>query len=301
MLRYPSPSLLARLAVLLSAALIVGCGDDSSGVEVTEEVKITVTPSDLVLTIGSSAQLEATVHDPEGRPVTGPVVQWSSSAPEIVSVSTTGMVTARSVGQASITALSDYSVGSARVVVQLNFRIPVSSLNRWLVITETGTPTTECPENEGGLRMDGGRDCTHSGVSRYSLDLADADQWAGASSDGAAPGVVAAAQGVITDVCLHPAPQVTCDPHGPFILVEHPGGFTTFYAHLDPSSVTLRRKTPVWAGQPLGTMGIGRGYRAPWLHFELRHNNRGAGAGSVLEALEIEGRRMQDYKAGDAR
>lgn len=293
--------MIRQVALLAAAQLIAGCGDDSSGVQAVPEVKITITPADLVLAIGESARLVATVDDGTGQPTPGSVVQWSSSAPDIVTVSSTGMVTALAVGRAAILAHSEYSVATARVVVQLNFRVPVSSQSRWLVVTETGTPAPGCHGNEGGLRIDGSRDCSHSGISRYSLDFADADQWTGAGPLSSAPIVVAAAEGTITDICLEPPTQVTCGPNGPFVLVEHPGGFTTFYAHLDPGSVTLRRKTPVRPGQTLGNMGAWGTDPAPWLHFELRHDNKGSAAASVLERLKISGRTMREYGVGTGR
>jgi len=233
--------------------------------------------------------------------LTGPDIQWSSSAPDIVSVSSTGEVAALAVGRASIGAYSGQSVGFARVVVQLNFRLPVSGGGAWLVVTEIGSPAPECAGNEGGLRLDGSRDCSHAGISRYSLDLADAGQWSGALPDTPAPEVVAAADGTITDICIQPPVEVTCGTNGPFVLVEHAGGFSTIYAHLDPGSVSLRRKTAVSRGQPLGTMGAWGTFPAPWVHFELRHENKGAGAARVLDALVVSGRTLREYGVGNTR
>jgi hypothetical protein len=284
------------LLVLLTSAAVSGCGDDYAGIQAIPEVKITVTPTDVVLTTGQTAKLEATVRDADGRVLPGRVIQWSSNAPDIVSVSSTGEVTALAVGRAAIGAYSEQSVGFARVVVQLIFRLPVSG--DWIVITEMGTPAIECPGNEGGLRVDGSRDCSHAGLSRYSLDLADAGQWSGALPGTPAPEVVAAADGTITDICIQPPVEVTCGTNGPFVLVEHAGGFSTIYAHLDPGSVTLRRKTAVSRGQPLGTMGSFGTFSAPWLHFEVRHENKGATAARVLDALLVSGRTLREYRAG---
>jgi hypothetical protein len=287
------------LLVLLPLQLFVSCGDDSAGVEILTPVTITVTPTDLVLTTGARAQLEATVHDSDGQLLPGRGVRWSSSAPEIVSVSQTGVVTALAVGRATIGAYHEQSVGFGRVVVQLDFRIPVSHPGRWLVVTEVGSMTPGCAGNEGGLRIDESRDCSHAEISRYSLDLAAADQWTGAAPRTPAPEVVAAADGTITDICIQPPTEATCGGNGPFVLIEHEGDFSTVYAHLDPSSVSLRRKTAVRRGQRLGTMGVYGAFPAPWLHFELRHENQGSRAASVLERVQVSGRSMRDYKAGD--
>jgi hypothetical protein len=285
--------------LLLPLQLVASCGDDSAGVEVVTSVTITVTPADLVLTTGARAQLEATVHDSDGRVLPGRAVQWSSSAPEVVSVSQTGIVTALAFGRATIGAYIEQSVGFGRVVVQPGFSIPVSGTRRWLVVTEVGSSAPECAGSEGGLRLDGSRDCSHAGVSRYSLDLAAADQWTGAAPGSPALEVVAAADGTISDVCVQPPSEVTCGDNGPFVLIEHEAGFSTVYAHLDPGSVSLRRKTAVQQGQRLGTMGGYGALPAPWLHFELRYENSGSMGMSVLEAVQVSGRRMRDYRAGD--
>jgi Peptidase family M23/Bacterial Ig-like domain (group 2) len=287
------------LPILLASQGISSCGDDTAGIQATPEVKITVTPTDLVLTTGQTARLEATVRDAEGQVLAGRVVQWSSSAPDIVSVSSTGEVTALAVGRASIGAHSEQSVGFARVVVQLSFRLPVTGA--WVVVTEIGSPAPECVGNEGGLRLDGSRDCSHAGISRYSLDLADAGQWSGSLPETPAPEVVASADGTITDICIQPPLEVTCGTNGPFVLVEHAGGFSTMYAHLDPGSVTLRRKTAVRRGQPLGSMGAWGTSPAPWVHFEVRHENKGASAARVLDALLVSGRTLREYGVGHTR
>jgi hypothetical protein len=278
---------------------MTACADDSTNVEVVEPVKITVTPADLVLTTGASASLQAVVHDSKGNLLPDRAIQWSSSAPEIVSVTRSGLVTALAVGRATIGAYSEQSVGFGRVVVQLNFRLPVAGNHRWLVVTEAGTAALECAGREGGLRIDESRDCSHSGISRYSLDLADAAQWSGTLPSDSAPEVVAAADGTITDICIQPPSEVTCGANGPFVLIEHDGGFSTIYAHLAPVSVSLRRKTAVRGGQLLGRMGAYGPFPAPWLHFELRHENEGASA--VLEKVLVSGRGLRDYRAGDAR
>jgi hypothetical protein len=300
MTRFRSPTRLTGAPLALVVTLVISaCQSDPAGLRVRPGVTITITPAVLTLTIGARATLLATVQDSEGRPLPDREISWSSSAPEIASVSSTGVVTALDVGRASIRAHSEQEVGLAHIVVHIEFGLPVPRGGRWLVLAEMGTPTTECAGNEGGLRLDGSRDCTHAGISRYSLDLADAGQWEGSLPTSSGPEVFAAAPGTITFVCLHPPPLVACEPNGPLVQVEHPGGFITIYAHLDPASITLRRKTAVSRGEPLGNMAALGADRAPWLHFELRHENEGARAAAVLEALELDGRRFREYPVGE--
>ncbi|HEY3011464.1 MAG TPA: peptidoglycan DD-metalloendopeptidase family protein [Gemmatimonadales bacterium] len=287
---------MARLVLVVAAGLAcAACNRESTAPRTLPGVTITVTPAGLTLAIGASASLVATVQDLEGHPLMGREVKWSSSAPEIVAVAPTGVVTALDVGSASIGAYSEQGVGFARVVVQVNFRVP---LRRWLVMTEMGTPTLACPGGEGGLRSDGSRDCTHAAIGRYSLDFTEPEHLDGSPADPATPNVFAAADGIIADTCLQPPTEVTCGSNGPFVQVRHRGGFLTVYAHLDPTSVTLRRKSTVTQGQPLGTMGAGQADLAPWLHFEMHFEKQGAGAASVLDAVEIDGRKFKDYKVG---
>ena len=286
----------ALLAVPVATMLAqYGCDGQATAPPSPSDIQISVTPAQLSLRLGASAELKAVITDRTGRELTNRSLEWSSSAPEIAEVSPTGVVTARDVGTASISARSDQGIGFARVVVPLNFRLP---LPQAVVLTEQGTPTDKCPEHEGGLRHSGSRDCSHSGVSRYSLDLADPRQWAGSPVD-LPPEVRIAADGIIASVCLQPAP-ITCGPDGPYVVVDHPGGFTSFYGHLEPESVTLRRKTAVSQGDPLGRMAAGGGHPVPWVHFEIRYNNQGANAASVLEEIDLSGRRFADYKAGQA-
>jgi hypothetical protein len=289
---FRSPHLRATSTALTLGLTLAACKGDPADIQTLPGVTITVTPSQLTLGIGASASLVATVTDLEGTPLTGREVKWSSSAPRIVAVSPTGVVTALDVGAASIGAYSEQGIGFARVVVKLDFRVP---LRRWLLLTEMGTPTTGCPENEGGLRRDGGRDCTHRSFSRYSLDFAP-DLQQEDSPDLPATEVYAAADGTITDICRQPPTEITCGPNGPFVQVEHRGGFLSIYAHLDPGSITLRRKTSVSRGQRLAAAGAWGADPAPWLHFEIRHENQGAGAAAVLGAVEVGGRKLSDYK-----
>ncbi len=275
------------LRAFLLGILCLGCSDDPAGLRTIPGVAITVTPGALTLPVGATASLDATVNDLAGRPLTGRQVEWSSSAPAVVSVSRTGVVTALSPGAATVEAYSEQGVGFAHLVVQLDFVLPVSPPA--MLITEIGTPTTSCPGGEGGLRVGGGRDCSHAGVSRYSLDFRSPEELPTALEVGAA------ADGTVSDVCTRPAPEATCGPDGPFVYVDHGFGFASLYSHLDPASITVRRKTAVVQGETLGRMGTwGEVY--PWTHFELRYGKQDDTQRRVLEHLLLGGRKLTDYR-----
>jgi hypothetical protein len=273
------------------------CDGEPAAPLVLPAITITVEPHQLTLEIGASFPLVATVRDVDGRPLEGRTIGWVSAAPEIATVSSSGVVTARAPGSATITAQSDPGIGFARVVVQEGFRLPLPA-GRWLLRTEVGTPAPGCPDQEGGLRRDGERDCSHAGVSRYSLDFAAVTEDEGPLTGLRPVDILAAADGRVIDVCLLLPPRANCGPDGPFVAVEHASGLRTIYAHLDPASVKVQRKSSVSRGQPLGTMGVFGADPEAWVHFELRFQNQGAGAASALEALLVDGLGLREYRVG---
>jgi murein DD-endopeptidase MepM/ murein hydrolase activator NlpD len=56
---------------------------------------------------------------------------------------------------------------------------------------------------------------------------------------------------------------------GNLVLVKHPDGWVTAYAHLDTVSVKMRQE--VAQGQELGVVGETGGVSEPQLHFEMRY------------------------------
>src|SRR5918994_2029975 len=206
---FPGPRRRAVGAILPLAAILASpaCDREPAGPPALPTVTIIVTPDQLTLPIGATFPLAATVRDADGRILTDRTIGWVSAAPEIATVSSTGMVTALAAGSATITAHSDAGVGFARVVVQEDFRLPLPA-GRWLLRTEVGTPAAECAEEEGGLRRDGGRDCSHAGVSRYSLDFAAVTEEEGPLTGLRPVDVLAAADGRVIDVCLLTAPLI---------------------------------------------------------------------------------------------
>ena len=94
---------------------------------------IVVTPSSVSMggPAGTTTQLTAQVLDPNGNPVTGIPVIWSSSTNAIASVSASGLVTAMSTGNCSIIA----SIGNVSTIVPC----AVTILNLPATITLAGT------------------------------------------------------------------------------------------------------------------------------------------------------------------
>lgn len=96
---------------------------------------VAVAPSSGSLTVGGTMTLTAITYDASGNALTGRGIVWASSAPGVATVSTTGVVTAKSAGSATITATSEGKTGSATITVSAPAPVPVSSV--------TVTPRTD--------------------------------------------------------------------------------------------------------------------------------------------------------------
>jgi Bacterial Ig-like domain (group 2)/Uncharacterized protein conserved in bacteria (DUF2141) len=95
----------AIVAILCLTAALVGC-PQSGGTSNASVATVTVTPNNPSLKVGGTISLAAVARDAAGNPVNGVSFVWSSSKPEIASVTQTGKVTALAVG------ISDVSVRS---------------------------------------------------------------------------------------------------------------------------------------------------------------------------------------------
>ena len=86
---------------------------------------VAVTPSTSELVVGQTTQLKAEPRDASGQPLVGRVVSWSTSAPNVASVSSTGLVTSLAPGSATITATSEGKAGTSTITVSPK---PVSAI-----------------------------------------------------------------------------------------------------------------------------------------------------------------------------
>ena len=80
-------------------------------------VAVRVSPMSRDLTVGQTAQLTAEPLDAQGAVLSGRSVEWSSSRPNVASVSGNGVVTALSAGSAVITATVEGKSGVAAITV----------------------------------------------------------------------------------------------------------------------------------------------------------------------------------------
>lgn len=88
-------------------AVAAACGSDEQTGPPTPASTLVVTPPRLVLGVGMSRQLSATVLDESGAPVAGAAVSFQSSDLSRAFVSSDGVVSYVAAGQAEISAISD--------------------------------------------------------------------------------------------------------------------------------------------------------------------------------------------------
>lgn len=110
-----TPGVHTSSGVALDAAVSVPF---TTGVSAVSVATVELQPWSSWVVLGDELQLTATVRDGTGNPISGHGVTWVSSSPGVASVSTTGVVTAISLGHVLVTATSDGAVGGAGLYVQ---------------------------------------------------------------------------------------------------------------------------------------------------------------------------------------
>lgn len=102
-------------AVWATTMLLSACGGDSSGPPKVASLAVTSLTSQIE--VGATLQLSASPRDGKGNPLTGRVVTWTSSAPLVATVSSTGIVAGVAPGPAVVTASSEGVTGTVTITV----------------------------------------------------------------------------------------------------------------------------------------------------------------------------------------
>jgi len=100
-------------------------GTSSVTVTAVPVASVTVTPASASVNEGSTVQLTATPQDGNGNPLSGRVVTWASSNTSVATVSSSGLVTGKVAGSATITATSEGQSGTSAITV---VHVPVASV-----------------------------------------------------------------------------------------------------------------------------------------------------------------------------
>ena len=113
------------LACVLWVA-VTACGTSPTDVQRSAS-QLTVAPSVVTLQVGSTLQLTLTARDEEGQAARPSDVAWSTSNPQVASVSWDGVVTGGDLGEAQITASWNGVYGSSSLTVTNDGRGPSCS------------------------------------------------------------------------------------------------------------------------------------------------------------------------------
>src|SRR6266436_502085 len=130
----------------------------SSSITVTNVpvATVTVSPASGNLYVGQTLQLTATPKDSAGNPLTGQTVTWSSDNTAVATVSTRGLVTARTAGAATITAATGGKSGTSAITVAI---VPIASVAVSPASTSVGVggtvPLTAVAKDSAGNTLTG--------------------------------------------------------------------------------------------------------------------------------------------------
>jgi Big-like domain-containing protein len=110
-----------RAALAAALTLSSACGSDATGssniIASGEVARVAITPTSSTLDVGATAQLTAVAYDASDAVVQGKSIAWSSSANTVASITSTGLLTGVSPGNATITATADGRRATADVTV----------------------------------------------------------------------------------------------------------------------------------------------------------------------------------------
>ena len=115
---------------IVAVAALIACGGSTDSVAPGGGgggggVQIAITPNAPSITVGAQATLQAEVRGANGQVISGATVFWSSADTNVVTVSSAGVITGKSVGNTQIAASSSGASAVATVTVQ---QIPVASV-----------------------------------------------------------------------------------------------------------------------------------------------------------------------------
>lgn len=165
------PSMSFLLACLLTTA--PACSPDASLAVGTANyvAAVAVLVDSSTLSVGHTAQVSITAVNTAGLPIDASSVAWTSITPEIVSVSSTGAVTAISSGEAVIEGKVSQSTGRVKLVItDSSFRLATNNFNNGELAPYT---------NPWGIGLDFPEDPTASGrgtVARFRYTGGNGDQ-----------------------------------------------------------------------------------------------------------------------------
>lgn len=137
------------------AASTFGVCNDGDPQPPAEVVSVTVAPASATINVNATVPLTATALDANGQPVAGTAFTWTSSAPDIASVSVNGVVTGVAPGDASIRAAAPNGVSGSSAITVTVVQPPTSPVRfSEIHYDNAGTDVGEAIEVEGPAGFD---------------------------------------------------------------------------------------------------------------------------------------------------
>lgn len=180
-------------------AVLAACGDDAP-LDPTDRAAVAsveVWSTATALDVGETLQMTATPLDEAGEELEGRAIVWTSSDPDVATISATGLVTAHAGGPVVISATSEGVTGQAPLTVRTVDAVPVA----WLEITAADdivlapgetAQLVAIPHAADGSALDGRLvtwTSAHTGVATVSADgvvtaLSEGGVWITATCEG---------------------------------------------------------------------------------------------------------------------
>lgn len=266
--------------VSITATVAGVTGTAVIAVQALAVARVTVAPATASMLVGRSVPFTATLRAADNAVITGRFVSWTSSAPAVASVSSTGVVIGLAPGTATITATSEGRTATATVTV---IPVPVASVSvvpntLTLGVSKTAPLIALPADSAGGLL--GGRAATWVTSAATIATVSSAGV-----VTGVAPGtarITATVEGksanATVTVTTVPVARVTITP--PTISINRGQTFQLTAATFDAAGVALTGRVVTWLS---GSATIAR--------VTAQGLVTGLARGSVLIFAESEGQR----------
>ena len=219
---------------------------------------VSLSPSSVSLTQGATSQLSATVKDASGNVLTGLIIAWSSTDTNTATVSSTGLVTGRGAGNATITATTGGVSGTASVAVQ-SLAAPVATVSMSpttaALVTGDTITFTATPRDSTGTAL-GGRTITWAS-SNASVAKVSSSGLVTAVATGSAT-ITATSEGktgtASVTVTAPPVASVAVSPHSASVVTN--GTVQLSVTLRDANGNVLTGRTVTWSSSDSGTATV---------------------------------------------
>jgi uncharacterized protein YjdB len=144
----------ARNVVLAAGwAALAACSSDATGPNTASIESVTITPATATVAVGANFALNAEVRDAAGNVIPDLRIAWASEDPSIAEVSTSGVVTGRTIGTVLIAASARGRDAFASVTVNPTpiGTIRVSAEHRSMLVGESVQLTAQALDSRGNV------------------------------------------------------------------------------------------------------------------------------------------------------